>query len=67
MRNYFLPIVLDLVETSLFKVGVTYTDQVLHNLNIALLAGNEQRRTSLSDPADNLSSVPPLHSFQAAP
>ena len=33
-----LPVILDLVQSSLFKVGITSTDQVLDNFNISLLA-----------------------------
>ena len=67
-HNYFdLPVILDFIKTSLFEVGITHTDEVLHNLNIALLTCNEERGASLTDPAHNLSSVPSLYSLYSTP
>ncbi len=44
-------IILDLVAASLLDVRVADAHQVLHDLDVALLAGDEQRRAAVLDPA----------------
>ena len=58
-----LPVILNLVQSSLFQVCFAYTHQVLNNFNISFLASNEERRASVAYSADNFLSVSSLNTL----
>ena len=62
-----VPVILNFVEPSLLQVCITQTHQILHDLHIALLAGDEEGGAALPDPAHQALPVNPLHPLYPAP
>ena len=44
-----VPVVLNLVQPPLFKVCIAEAHKILHDLHVAALARDEERRTTLPD------------------
>lgn len=61
------PVVGHLVEAALLHVGVAEGDEVVDDLDVASLAGDEERGAAVLGPGDDLGALRPLEAVQPGP